>query len=99
MPNAYTPTSTIELTDMERAELTSMARSRSLPTALSLRARIVLACEGPDKASTDVATTLGIDRNTVNKWRARYARIGSQGCMTSFDQGGRARSMTNEWQS
>ena len=37
MPNAYTPTSTIELTDMERAELTSMARSRSLPTALSLR--------------------------------------------------------------
>ena len=74
MPNAYTPTSTIELTDMERAELTSMARSRSLPTALSLRARIVLACEGPDKASTDVATTLGIDRNTVNKWRARYAR-------------------------
>ena len=74
MPNAYTPTSTIELTDLERAELTSMARSRSLPTALSLRARIVLACEGPDKASTDVATTLGIDRNTVNKWRARYAR-------------------------
>ena len=31
--------------------------------------------------------------------RAVCAGIGSQGCMTSFDQGGRARSMTNEWQS
>lgn len=74
MPNAHTRTSNIELIDSERLELVSMARSRSLPAALALRARIVLACEGADKASTDVAKTLGIDRNTVNKWRARYAR-------------------------
>lgn len=74
MPNAHTRTSNIELTDTERAELVSMARSRSLPAALALRARIVLACEGPGKASTDVATALGIDRNTVSKWRTRYAR-------------------------
>jgi putative transposase len=74
MPNAHTRTSIIELTDVERTELVSMARSRSLPAALALRARIVLACEGADKASTDVAKTLGIDRNTVNKWRVRYVR-------------------------
>lgn len=74
MPNAHTRTSNIELTDVERTELVSMARSRSLPAALALRARIVLACEGLGKASTEVAKTLGIDRNTVNKWRARYAR-------------------------
>jgi len=74
MPNAHTRTSNIELTDVERAELVSMARSRSLPAALALRARIVLACEGSGKASTEAAKTLGIDRNTVNKWRARYAR-------------------------
>lgn len=74
MPNAHTRTSNIELTESERAELVSMARSRSLPAALALRARIVLACEGPGKASTEIARTLGIDRNTVNKWRARYAR-------------------------
>ena len=74
MPNAYTRTSNIELTDVERTELVSMARSRSLPAALALRARIVLACEGLGKACTEVAMTLGIDRNTVNKWRARYAR-------------------------
>ncbi|MDR7295844.1 putative transposase [Pelomonas aquatica] len=74
MPNAHTRTSNIELTELERAELVSMARSRSLPAALALRARIVLACEGVDKASTEVAKSLGIDRNTANKWRARYAR-------------------------
>lgn len=74
MPNAHNRTSNIELTDTERTELMSMTRSRSLPAALTLRARIVLACEGPDKASTEVAKSLGIDRNTVNKWRARYAR-------------------------
>jgi len=74
LPNAHTRTSNIELTDVERAEFVSMARSRALPAALALRARIVLACEGADKASTEVATRLAIDRNTVHKWRARYAR-------------------------
>ena len=74
MPNAHTRTSNVELSDSERAELVSMARSRSLPAALALRARIVLACVGPDKASTEIAKTLGIDRTTVNKWRVRYAR-------------------------
>lgn len=74
MPNTRTRASDIELTDVERAELTTMARSRSLPAALTLRARIVLACEGPDRFSTEVANSLGIDRNTVNKWRGRYAR-------------------------
>jgi putative transposase len=73
MPNAHTRTE-IALTDDERAELTSMARSRSLPAALALRARIVLACEGPGKACTDVAQALGINRGTVTRWRLRYAR-------------------------
>ena len=74
MPNAHTRTTNLELTESERAELTSMARSRSLPAALSLRARIVLACEGAGVASTEVAKRLGLDRNTVNRWRGRYAR-------------------------
>ena len=74
MANAYTRTTTIKLGEAERAELTSMARSRSLPAALALRARIVLACEGEDQASTDVAERLGINRGTVTKWRSRYVR-------------------------
>lgn len=39
MANAHTRTTNIELTESERAELTSMARSRSLPAARALRAR------------------------------------------------------------
>ena len=74
MPNAYTRTAIVGLSEVERAELASMARSRSLPAALALRARIVLACEGDDKASTEVAQALGINRSTVAKWRARYVR-------------------------
>src|SRR5215469_6141724 len=74
MPNAYTRTTTIRLSEAERAELASMARSRSLPAALALRARIVLACEGDDIASSDVAKALGISRDTVMKWRSRYTR-------------------------
>ena len=73
MPNAHTRTE-IALSDAERAELTSMARSRSLPAVLALRARIVLACEGEGNASIEVAARLGIHRATVMKWRNRYAR-------------------------
>jgi putative transposase len=73
-PNAYTRTTNITLREAERAELTSMARSRSSPAALALRARIVLACEGEDKASTDVAQALGVNRGTVTRWRGRYVR-------------------------
>ncbi len=61
MPNAYTRTTSISLTEGERAELASMVRSRSLPAASALRARIVLACEGEDGASTDVAQAPGLN--------------------------------------
>ena len=55
----------------ERAQLVSMARSRSLPAALTLRARIVLACERqPNKQL--VADELGIGPHTVGKWRNRF---------------------------
>jgi putative transposase len=72
MPNAAA-NDPLTLTEEERAELASMARSRSLPAALGLRARIVLACEGGASATT-VARDLSINRGTVAKWRDRYAQ-------------------------
>ena len=62
------------LSELERAELLAMARSRSLPAALALRARIVLACEAADRAVLQVARDLRISRTTVAKWRDRYER-------------------------
>lgn len=76
MPNVAT--AKIELTESERAELVSMARSRSLPAALALRARIVLACEEANATAVAIAKRLGLNRGTVSKWRDRYVehRIG-----------------------
>lgn len=71
MTNAAT-TPKLQLNEGERAELASMARSRSLPAALALRARIVLACEEADATSLGIARKLRIHRSTVTKWRDRY---------------------------
>ena len=64
----------LSLSESERAELVSMARSRSLPAALAMRARIVLACEPGTMPVVSIARDLGINRGTVATWRDRYIR-------------------------
>ena len=61
----------LELSQAERSELMSLASRRKTAQALALRARIVLACAegGQNKA---VAAELGLDRQTVGKWRRRF---------------------------
>jgi transposase len=61
----------LNLTEVERAELIALASRRNTAQALALRARIVLACaaSGQNKA---VAARLGLDRQTVGKWRQRF---------------------------
>jgi putative transposase len=78
VPVPNSANSKLKLTENERAELVSMARSRSLPAALALRARIVLACEQASTPTLEIAKKLGINRGTVSKWRGRYIehRIG-----------------------
>lgn len=59
------------LSDDERAELKSLTMRRKTAQALALRARIVLTCaEGGQ--NTEVAAQLGLDRQTVRKWRRRF---------------------------
>lgn len=59
------------LSDDECAELTSLTMRRKTAQALALRARIVLTCaEGSQ--NTEVAAKLGLDRQTVGKWRRRF---------------------------
>jgi transposase len=61
----------LELSQAERRELMSLASRRKTAQAQALRARIVLACAqgGQNKA---VAAELGLDRQTVGKWRRRF---------------------------
>jgi transposase len=61
----------LELSEAERLELRSLVARRNTAQALALRARIVLACAegGQNKV---VAARLGLDRQTVGKWRRRF---------------------------
>ncbi len=62
----------ITLTELERAELESLARSMKGEHRLRLRARIILlASDGA--ATRQIARTVGCTIGTASKWRVRYA--------------------------
>lgn len=62
----------IVLSEEERSQLEIYSNSRSLPHALVCRVRIVLlAAQG--ETNLAIAETLGLTRETVGKWRRRFA--------------------------
>jgi putative transposase len=63
------PKAALTISNNERAQAATMARSR-LPSGLTLRARIVLACASEPNNQV-VAAALGIGPPTVGKWRHR----------------------------
>jgi transposase len=65
------PRTEIVLTDTERDTLRQWVRGRGTPQALAVRARIVLACER-QLENTAVAQALGVSRQMVGRWRARF---------------------------
>lgn len=65
------PKAELVLSDEERSQLQSFTRSRSLPAALSNRARLVLAsAEG--EPNNVIAQRLDLTQQTVGKWRTRF---------------------------
>ena len=84
----------VELSDAERAQLESWTRRRTSAQALALRSRIVLlAAEGHNHR--EIARELGIDRNTVAKWRSRFVEHRLDG-LTDEPRPGRPRMITDE---
>ena len=65
------PKAELVLSDSERAQLLSFARSRSLPAALSNRARIILS-NADGEPNNAIAQRLKLTKSTVGKWRARF---------------------------
>ncbi|WP_405733728.1 helix-turn-helix domain-containing protein [Streptomyces sp. NBC_01537] len=65
------PRNAVILTEDERAALLLRTRSRACSQARALRAQIVLAC-ADEPTNTAVAQRLGISRDMVGKWRARF---------------------------
>src|SRR4030095_9335881 len=67
------PTPPVVLTTEERETLEQWARRRTTAQALAQRARIVLAC-ATDQTNGDIALGAGVTRQTVGRWRTRFAR-------------------------
>ncbi|MDP4512156.1 IS630 family transposase, partial [Nonomuraea turcica] len=65
----------IRLSESERAQLIGMSVESS---RRAVRAKIVLACEGPRVSTAQVARELNLAESTVRKWRAAFARGGLQ---------------------
>ena len=65
------PKTDLNMTDEERDQLCSLARSRTLPNALVARAKLVLWSAG-GQSNTVIADRLGWTKATVGKWRQRF---------------------------
>jgi transposase len=78
----------IMVTDEQRTTLESWSRGRSTPVRLMQRAQIVLrAAHGMN--NKDIAAELGTDRQTVGRWRLRFAQRGLVGIQKDAPRGGR----------
>jgi transposase len=65
------PIPELSVTNEERESLEQWSRRPKTSQALALRARIILGCAA-GKTNSDVATHLGVTKQMVGKWRARF---------------------------
>ena len=83
----------LDLTDDERLTLTASAR-RKTSQALADRSRVILACAAGGTLS-GVAAELGVSRDMVSKWRARFLEKRLAG-LTDEPRPGRPRLISDE---
>ncbi len=63
----------LDLSEQEQGEIKRLLRRHGTGQALVSRLRIILACAEPGATNLGVATVLGVSRQTVALWRARFA--------------------------
>jgi putative transposase len=88
------PKAELVLSEAEQAQLSSIARSRSVPAALGVRARIVLRCAG-GHTNKVVAERFEVTQATVGKWRRRFLKDRLRGLYDEL-RPGRPRSIDDE---
>jgi len=88
------PKAELVLSEEERDQLQTMARSRSLPAGLTQRAKIVLACAAGDTNQV-VSQRQGVTAATVGKWRRRFLERRLQGMYDEL-RPGKPRSIDDE---
>ena len=88
------PKTALVLSDTEQTQLSSIARSRSMPSALTQRARIVLAAAN-GQTNQAIAERLELTPVTVGKWRRRFLNSRLDGLYDEL-RPGRPRSIEEE---
>jgi putative transposase len=88
------PKAQLVLSEAGQAQLSSIARSRSMPAALTERAQIVLRCAGGE-SNHAVAQRLTLTDATVGKWRRRFVRDRIRGLYDEL-RPGRPRTIADE---
>ena len=84
----------VTLDDGQLEQLEAFARSRSVPHALVLRAKIILEAAKGER-SGQIAQEFRASRHTVGKWRSRFAEQGIEGLYDQY-RSGRPRSIEDE---
>ena len=88
------PRAVLTVSQPDRQQLEAVARSRSLPSGLVRRARIVL-LSADGLANKEIAARLEVSEPTVGKWRRRFSEQGIQGLHDEL-RPGRPRSIDDE---
>ena len=88
------PKVVLMLSEAETAQLSSIARSRSMSSALIQRAQIVLGCAAGE-SNHALAQRMGLTDATVGKWRRRFLQYRIQGLYDEL-QPGRPRLISEE---
>ncbi len=73
----------ITLTRSERAKLQRLANGRRTEVRVVMRARIILAA-ARGLENREIAEEVGVTRETVGRWRSRYAENGLEGIRVSW---------------
>jgi putative transposase len=85
---------TVSLTEEERDQLQSYVRSRSMPSGLCTRFRIILlAADG--LGNKQISEKVGLSRVSVGKWRKRFSEKGLEGLHDEL-RPGRPRCVSDE---
>jgi len=84
----------VSLTEEERNQFNVYVRSRSIPSGLNARFRIVLlAADG--LGNKEISETVGLSRASVGKWRKRFSEMRLEGLHDEL-RPGRPRSVSDE---
>jgi transposase len=89
MPRSLPP---LPLTEVQRAELETLARARTGAASVSLRARMMLLCASGE-SNRQIALRFGVKPHAVGMWRERFVASGCAGLRDS-ERSGRPATIT-----